>query len=76
MPKGAPPFRFENLLPYYSGAYYATTVIKGRLAAAGHLEEARELTAYQEMLLEFRNAIHETTRLMEARQESAKRSGS
>jgi hypothetical protein len=76
MPKGAPPFKFENLLPYYSGAYYATTVIKGRLAAAAHLEEARELTAYQEMLLEFRSAIHETSKLREARRESAKQPGS
>ncbi|HYM96728.1 MAG TPA: hypothetical protein VET26_05485 [Candidatus Sulfotelmatobacter sp.] len=76
MPKGAPAFKFENLLPYYSGAYYATTVIKGRLAAAGHLEEARELTAYQDMLLEFRNSIQETARLREARQEPAKEPGS
>ena len=67
MARGAPPFKFENLLPYYSGAYYATTVIKGRLAAQGHLEEARDLTAYQEMLVEFRNAIQETAKLRETR---------
>jgi hypothetical protein len=53
----------ENLLPYYNGAYYASVAIKGRLAAAGHLEAAREVTAYQEMVVEFREAIRETAKL-------------
>jgi hypothetical protein len=57
--RGDPPFKFENLLPYY----YASVAIKGRLAAAGHAEAAREVTAYQEMVTEFRDAIRETAKL-------------
>jgi hypothetical protein len=56
----------ENLLPYYNGAYYASVAIKGRLAAAGHLEAAREVTAYQEMVVEFREAIRETAKLRQS----------
>jgi len=67
MARGDPPFRFENLLPYYNGAYYASMAIKGRLAAAGQIEAAREVMAYQEMLVEFRKAIIETDRLRQAR---------
>ena len=70
MARGDPPFRFENLLPYYSGAYYASVAIKGRLAASGQIEAAREVTAYQEMVVEFRNAIIETYKLRQARQAS------
>jgi hypothetical protein len=68
--RGDPPFRFENLVPYYNGAYYATVAIKGRLATAGQLEAAREVTAYQEMLVEFREAVIETHKLRQARQDS------
>jgi hypothetical protein len=68
--RGDPPFRFENLVPYYNGAYYATVAIKGRLATAGQLEAAREVTAYQEMLVEFREAVIETHKLRQARQVS------
>jgi hypothetical protein len=67
MARGDPPFRFENLLPYYNGAYYASVAIKGRLAAAGQIEAAREVTAYQEMVVEFRKAIIETHKLRQAR---------
>jgi len=67
MARGDPPFRFENLLPYYNGAYYATVAIKGRLAAAGQIEAAREVTAYQEMLVEFRDAVMQTHKLRQAR---------
>jgi hypothetical protein len=70
MARGDPPFRFENLLPYYNGAYYASVAIKGRLAAAGQIEAAREVTAYQDMLVEFRNAIIETHKLRQAREAS------
>ncbi|HEX3630628.1 MAG TPA: hypothetical protein VHW91_09170 [Candidatus Dormibacteraeota bacterium] len=72
MARGDPPFKFENLLPYYNGAYYASVAIKGRLAAAGQVEAAREVTAYQEMLVDFRKAITETHKL---RQERAKAAG-
>ncbi len=67
MARGDPPFKFENLLPYYNGAYYASVAIKGRLAAAGHVEAAREVTAYQETVTEFREAIRETAKLRRAR---------
>jgi hypothetical protein len=30
MARGDPPVRFENLLPYYTGAYYASVAIKAR----------------------------------------------
>ncbi len=66
MARGDPPFKFENLLPYYNGAYYASVAIKGRLAAAGQVEAAREVTAYQEMVAEFREAIRETAKLRQA----------
>ena len=71
MARGDPPFRFENLLPYYSGAYYASVAIKGRLAASGQIEAAREVTAYQEMVVEFRSAVIETYKLRQARQASS-----
>lgn len=70
MARGDPPFRFENLVPYYNGAYYATVAIKGRLATAGQIEAAREVTAYQEMLVEFREAVMQTHKLRQARQVS------
>ncbi len=67
MARGDPPFKFENLLPYYNGAYFASVAIKGRLAAAGQAEAAREVTAYQEMVVEFRKAIIETNKLRQQR---------
>lgn len=75
MARGDPPFRFENLLPYYTGAYYATVAIKGRLADAGQIEAARQVTAYQEMLVEFRQAIIETHKLRQARAQSPSSGG-
>ena len=62
------PFPFEFLAPYYRGAWFASVAIKGRLAAKGHVDAAREVTAYQEMLQEFRAAIDETARLRQERQ--------
>ncbi len=64
--RGDPPFRFENLLPYYNGAYFASVAIKSRLAAAGQVEAARDVTAYQEMIIEFREAIQQTHKLRQA----------
>lgn len=58
---------FEELAPYYRGAWYASVALKGRLAAAGHVEAAREITAYQEMLKEFRDAIQATDQLRKER---------
>ena len=68
MARGDPPIKFENLLPYYNGAYYASVALKGRLAAAGQVEAAREVTAYQEMVVEFRKAIVETHKLRQRRE--------
>jgi len=67
MARGDPAFKFENLIPYYNGAYFASVAIKGRLAAVGQLEAARQVTAYQEMVTEFRDAIRETAKLRKAR---------
>jgi hypothetical protein len=67
MARGDPPIKFENLLPYYNGAYFASVAIKGRLASAGQVEAARLVTAYQEMVTEFREAIRETAKLRKAR---------
>jgi hypothetical protein len=67
MARGDPPIKFENLIPYYNGAYYASVAIKGRLAGAGQVEAARLVTAYQEMVTEFREAIRETAKLRKAR---------
>jgi hypothetical protein len=72
MARGDPPVNFENLLPYYNGAYYASVAIKGRLAAAGQVEAVREVTAYQEMVVEFRKAIIETNKLRQQRPTEAK----
>ncbi len=65
------PFAFEFLAPYYRGAYFASVAIKGRLAALGYVDAAREVTAYQEMVQEFREAIVETDRLRRERQQTA-----
>ena len=67
MARGDPPFKFEYLIPYYNGAYFASVAIKGRLAAAGQVEAARQVSAYQEMVTEFREAIRETAKLRQAR---------
>ncbi len=67
MARGDPPLQFEYLIPYYNGAYFASVAIKGRLAAAGQVEAARQVTAYQEMVTEFREAIRETAKLRKAR---------
>lgn len=72
MARGDPPFRFEYLLPYYNGAYYASVAIKGRLAAAGQIEAAREVSAYQEMVVGFRKAVIETYKLRQAREATGK----
>ena len=48
----------------------ATTLKTGTLLPAlesGQVEAAREVTQYQEMLTEFREAITKTTRLRQAR---------
>ncbi len=71
MPDRAP-MPFEFLEPYYRGAFFASVAIKGRLAALGHVDAAREVTAYQEMVQEFRAAINETDRLRKERESTVR----
>ena len=67
MARGDPPLKFENLLPYYNGAFYASVAIKGRLAAAGQVEAAREVSAYQEMVRDVLEASRHTYRRRDER---------
>ncbi len=71
MPDRAP-MPFDFLEPYYRGAYFASVAIKGRLAALGHVDAAREVTAYQEMVQEFRAAINETDFLRREQQSTVR----
>ena len=71
MARGDKAFPFDNLLPYYRGAYYATVAIKSRLAATGQIEAAREVSAYQAMITEFEAAIKETYKLRHQRDRAA-----
>lgn len=61
----------DALVPYYSGAYFATVALKGRLARhyAGPDGRAllQEVSHYQHMLTEFRQAIEQTVELKRGR---------
>ena len=65
MARGDPPMSLEALVPYYNGAYFATVALKGRLAKLGPEGRSamREVSHYQEMVTEFREAIHKTIEL-------------
>lgn len=67
MPRGDPPMSLEVLVPYYNGAYFATVALKGRLAKSNPGPEGRtalhEVSHYQQMLVEFRDAIQKTIQL-------------
>jgi hypothetical protein len=69
MARGDPPMSLEALVPYYNGAYFATVALKGRLGQLG--PEARpavqEVTQYQQMVTEFRDAIQKTIELKRER---------
>ena len=62
MARGDKPMTLEALVPYYNGAYFATVALKGRLAKLG--SEGRvamqEVSHYQQMVIEFRDAIRKT----------------
>ena len=69
MPRGAPPLPFEALTPFYNGAYFSTTALKGR--AAKLPPEARkayleEISRFQQMISEFRDAVSKTAELKKA----------
>jgi hypothetical protein len=65
MARGDPPMSLEALVPYYNGAYFATVALKGRLGKLG--PDARsamqEVSQYQKMVTEFREAIQKTIEL-------------
>ncbi len=67
MPKGDPPLPFEYLRPYYRGAVSASTVLKGRLAAAGLEDAVRVVGEYQAMVRAFLQAVEATERLRSER---------
>lgn len=71
MPRGSPPMSLEALQPYYAGAFFTTVALKGRLARLGL--EARpalqEVSRYQEMVVEFRDAITATLEIKRGRPE-------
>ena len=69
MPRGAPPLPFEALTPFYNGAFFSTTALKGRAAKVP--PEARkayleEISRFQQMISEFRDAVAQTAELKKA----------
>ncbi len=67
MARGDPPISLEALVPYYNGAYNATVALKGRLGKfypgpEGHAV-LQEVSHYQKMLIEYRDAIRQTVEL-------------
>lgn len=67
MARGDPPMSLEALVPYYNGAYFATVALKGRLGRLDQSPDARaaihEISNYQQMVIEFRDAISKTIEL-------------
>ena len=57
----------EALVPYFNGAYFATVALKGRLARHYQGPDGRaaleEISHYQKMVTEFRDAIRKTIEL-------------
>jgi len=67
MGRGDPPMSLEALVPYYNGAYFATVALKGRLGKLYPGSDGRaalqEVSQYQKMVAQFRDAIHLTIEL-------------
>ena len=65
MARGDPPISLEALVPYYNGAYNVTVALKGRLGRLGPdgRSALQEVSHYQKMLIEFRDAIRQTVEL-------------
>jgi hypothetical protein len=65
MARGDPPMSLEGLVPYYNGAYFATVALKGRLGKLGREGRAalQEVSHYQHMVTDFREAIQKTIEL-------------
>ena len=68
MARGDKPMTLEALVPYYSGAYFVTVALKGRLAKLGPEGRAamKEVSDYQQMVTEFRDPIRQTIELKRA----------
>lgn len=71
MPRGAPPQPFEALLPFYNGAFTSTNALKGRATRVP--SEARkayldEISRYQQMVADFRDALQKTAELKKTRE--------
>jgi hypothetical protein len=62
MAPGDPPMSLEALVPYYNGVYFATVALKGRFAKLGLEGRAalQEVSHYQQMVTQFRDAIRQT----------------
>jgi hypothetical protein len=62
MARGDKPMTLEALVPYYNGAYFVTVALKGRLAKLEPEARAalKEVSDYQQMVIEFRDAIRKT----------------
>ena len=70
MPRGSPPLPFEALLPFYRGAVFSTTALKGRTSKLP--PEARkpyldEVSRFQKMASEILQAVEQTAELKKAR---------
>ena len=67
MARGDSPISLEALVPYYNGAYNVTVALKGRLGKSYPGPEGRaalrEVSHYQRMIAEFRQAVQKTIEL-------------
>ncbi len=50
----------EELVPYYQGAFFASVALKGRLADRGEREAVSEISSYQGMVRDYRDALRAT----------------
>lgn len=68
MARGDKPMTLEALVPYYNGAYFVTVALKGRLARLGPegRDAMKEVSDYQQMVTDFRDAIRKTIELKRA----------
>ncbi len=53
----------EELVPYYQGAFSASVALKGRMIQKGDRDAGSEITSYQRMVREYRDALVATVDL-------------
>lgn len=53
----------EELVPYYQGAFFASVALKERLIKKGERDAGSEITSYQRMVREYRDALVATVGL-------------